>query len=415
MSQSSIEYTDLGPIAPDTATVLADQQTCWQTAFGNNLNTDPATPQGQIMASLAAIVQDKNNQLLFLANMFNPATSQGIWQDALGAIYFIERQAAQSTVVQVVCTGLPGVVIIGRDTSVSPARVRTTDGVELVCQTGGTIGSNGTVTLPFVVEEEGAIEIEAHSVTKIVQAQAGWDTVDNPDAGVTGSAQESQYAFEQRRYQSVALNSRSMLASVYSRVGNVDGVIALLARQNRGDSPIVDNGVTLSPHSIYIAVLGGAEQDIAEAIYNTVSGGCDYNGNTSVEYEDPVTGAAETIRFERPEEVAFQVEVTLQKSKTTPSNVEEQVKSNVYADFYGKEYPNQDTGTAHNNNNVIRVSIGDTVYASRFYCPAISAGVTQLVSVRIGRLDGELGNIVELTNAEYGSLSEDDITVIVQE
>lgn len=414
MSQSSIEYTDLGPIAPDTATVLADQQTCWQTAFGNNLNTDPATPQGQIMASLAAIVQDKNNQLLFLANMFNPATSQGIWQDALGAIYFIERQAAQSTVVQVVCTGLPGVVIIGRDTSVSPARVRTTDGVELVCQTGGTIGSDGTVTLPFVVEEEGAVEIEAHSVTKIVQAQAGWDTVNNPDAGVTGSAQESQYAFEQRRYQSVALNSRSMLASVYSRVGNVDGVIALLARQNRGDSPIVDNGVTLSPHSIYIAVLGGAEQDIAEAIYNTVSGGCDYNGNTSVEYEDPVTGAAETILFERPEEVAFQVEVTLQKNKTMPSDVEEQVKANVYADFYGEEYPNQDTGTAHNN-NVTRVSIGDTVYASRFYCPAISAGVTQLVSVRIGRLDGELGNIVELTNAEYGSLSEGDITVIVQE
>ena len=414
MSPSSITYTDLGPVAPDTEGVLQEQHEIWQSALGNNLNTDPATPQGQIMSSLAAIVQDKNNQILHLANMFNPATSQGVWQDALAAIYFIERQAAQPTVVQVTCTGLPGVEIIGQDTSPTPARVQTDTGVELVCQIGGTIGSGGTVVLPFVVDKTGPVEIEAHAVTRIVQAQPGWDTVDNEQPGVTGRAQESQQAFELRRRQSVALNSRSMLASVYAEIGNLDGVIDLLARQNRGDTSIVDNGVTLTPHSIYIAVLGGADSQIAEAIYNSVSGGCDYNGNTEYEYTDPVTGAIETVKFQRPDEVAFKIEVTLQANNTTPNDIESQVKANIYADFYGNPYPNAGDGTAHDN-TVNRVTIGSTVYASRFYCPAISAGATQLVSVRIGRKSGSLGNVVQLQNDEYPSLSEDDIAVIVQE
>lgn len=414
MSQSSIEYTDLGPVAPDSADVLQAQQDIWQAAFDNKLNLDPATPQGQLMASLAAIVQDKNSQLLFLANMFNPSTSRGVYQDAIAAIYFITRQAAQATTVQVVCTGLPGTVIAGQDSSVTPARVKTMDGTVLVCLIGGTIPAGGEITLPFVAQTSGPVVVEANSVTTIVQAQPGWDTVANPDPGVTGRDVESRQAFEERRRLSVAYNSRSMLASIYARVGNLTGVIDLLARQNRTDAPVEDNGVTLAPHSVYIAVLGGADADIAEAIYNSVSGGCDYNGNTSVEYTDPVTGAVETILFERPEEYAFAIEVTLQKNATTPSDVGARIKSNILADFYGESYPNAGDGTAHDA-QVTRIPIGALVYASRFYCPAISAGASQLVSVQIGKKGGSLGNAVQMTNDQYPSLTADDITVTVQE
>lgn len=414
MPASSLIFSDTGPVAPDSQAVLQTQTDIWQGAFDNQLNPDPATPQGQLMASLAALVQDKNSQMLFLANQFNPATANGVWQDALAAIYFITRQPAVATAVQVVCTGLPGTVIAGQDTSVTPAQVRTADGTVLVCQTGGTIPAGGSITLPFAAQQTGPVVVEANSVTTIVQAQPGWDTVNNPDPGVTGQAVESRQAFEARRRQSVALNSRSMLASVYARVGNLSGVIDLLARQNRTDSPVVDNGVTLAPHSIYIAVLGGADADIAEAIYNSVSAGCDYNGNTSVEYTDPVTGAVEEILFERPEEYPFAIAVTIQANATTPSNIVELVQGNILADFYGQEYPNASTGTAHNPAPE-RVSIGDLVYASRFFCPAISAGATQLVGVQIGPVGGPLGNMVQLTNAQYPSLTTDNITVTVQE
>ena len=413
MSPSSIEFTPQGPVAPDSQAVLEEQQAIWQAAFNNRLNLDPATPQGQLMASLAAIVQDKNNQLLYLANQFNPATAEGVFQDALAAIYFLDRQAAMPTVVQVTCTGLEGVIIAGADTSDEPARVRTESGIELYCQTTGTIPASGSIVLPFACVETGPIEVEANSVITIVQAQPGWDTVSNETAGVLGRDVESQREFEERRYQSVALNSRSMLASVYARVGNIDGVIDLIARQNRTSEPITDNGVTLKPHSVYVAVLGGEDAAIAEALYNSVSGGCDYNGNTEHEYTDPVTGAQETILFERPVEVAFEIHVYVRRTPSTSTTVLDTAAANVYADFYGEAYEN--TNSLQHTQESERVHIGETVYASRFYCPVLSAGVQQIVGITIGRKGEEMGNVVELTNNEYPSLATDDIYITVED
>lgn len=107
MSQSSINFTENGPVVPDTATVRDAVETDWQAAFDNRLNPDPATPQGQLITSETAIVQDKNSQLLFLSNMFNPETAEGIYQDALAKIYFLTRQPARSTVVPCTVRGFP--------------------------------------------------------------------------------------------------------------------------------------------------------------------------------------------------------------------------------------------------------------------------------------------------------------------
>ncbi len=413
MSRSSIEFTNVGPVAPTAAAVLQTQQDIFQAAFDNKLNIDPATPQGQLMASLAAIVQDKNSQLLFLASQFDPATAEGVWQDALAAIYFLERQGAVATLVQVRCTGLPGTVIAGQDSSVTPARVKTMDGTVLVCLIGGTIPAGGEITLPFVAQATGPVMVEANSVTTIVQAQPGWDTVENPDPGVTGRDVESRQAFEERRRLSVAYNSRSMLASIYARVGNLPGVIDLLARQNRTSAPQTINGVQLSPHSVYIAVLGGADADIAEAIYNSVSGGCDYNGDTDVTYTDPVTGAVEVIRFQRPDAVAIDVRVVVRRTAEVSDMTIRQAKENILSSFYGLPYADPD-GVAHEQREE-RVHIGETVYASRFFCPVLSAGIKQILDITVAR-KGQTGAAAVMTRLdEVASLAAADISITVQE
>lgn len=135
MSQSSIDFTENGrsyPIPRPSGTLSKRMAG----GIRQSANPDPATPQGQLITSETAIVQDKNSQLLFLANMFNPETAEGIYQDALAKIYFLTRQPARSTVVPCTCTGLPGTVIpgIGSD---APALAKDADGNILVCQTGG--------------------------------------------------------------------------------------------------------------------------------------------------------------------------------------------------------------------------------------------------------------------------------------
>ena len=394
MSQSSIDFTENGPVVPDTETVRAAIEKDWQAAFNNRLNLNPATPQGQLITSETAIVQDKNSQLLFLANMFNPKTSEGIYQDALAQIYFLTRHPARPTVVPCLCTGLPGTVIpgIGSD---APALAKDADGNILVCQTGGTIPQSGSITLDFACQVAGPIEIPQGTVTTIVQAIPGWDTITN-DVGSVGRNVETRAEFEQRRFQSVALNSRSMLASIYARVGNVAGVIDLLARQNRTDSEVELNGVTLAPHSIYIAVLGGADDDIAEAIYN------------SVNYTDPVTGAVETVKFQRPETVPFQISVTIQRSAGLSSGAISQAKQNIWNCFYGIPYQ------AENCDMPTRLHIGETVYAGRFYCPVIAAGLSQIVAIELGPKGESMGVLAELTNAQAPSLDMDDIVISLQ-
>ena len=69
----------------------------WQNAFKENgkplLNVDPETPQGQIIDSQVASVNQKDSEVLYLAQQFDPRTAEGRFQDALAEIYFIKRKS----------------------------------------------------------------------------------------------------------------------------------------------------------------------------------------------------------------------------------------------------------------------------------------------------------------------------------
>ena len=382
MSQSDIMFTPTGPQVPPTSRVKAAQLANWQAAFDNKLNPDDRTPQGQMVTSQTAIVQDKNNQLLYLINQFDPTVAEGIYQDAIARIYFLDRHPERSTVVLYRCGGLAGVFIPGTDADPSlapdgPALVEA-GGYTLACTASGTIPASGFIWLPFACLTPGPIEIPAHTVTTIVRAVPGWDTVNNEFPGAVGQHVESRAAFERRRYNSVAKNARSVLAAVYAEVGGLPGVIDLLCRQNRKPYPVDRGGVTLGEHSIYVCVLGGEDAAIAKAIYEKNSAGSDYNGNTSYAYTDPVTGAVETVWFQRPDELALMVQITYRPSSATPSDIDNRIRAVVLADFYGEYIPPGETAPVHG-----RVQIGDTLDASRFYCPLGHAGTHGLIAIKV--------------------------------
>lgn len=380
MSQSEFSITANGPQMPDSAAVLAAVQSGWTGALGDTLNTNPATPQGQIMASQAAAVQDKNSQLLWLCNQFDPQQAEGQFQDALAKIYFLQRNAARPTVVPVVCGGLPGTAIAGSDSSDDPAQLRIAGNL-FACTQSGVIGTEGTVTLPFAAVEPGPLEIPAQAEIGIVQAVPGWDTAENPSAGVTGQSLESRAAFEARRYQSVARNARSVAGAVYARVAELDGVLDCVVRQNRGSAPIAIDGVTLAPHSIYVGVEGGQDGEIAQAIYDSLSGGCDYNGDSSVQVTDAVTGAVETVSFTRLADLRLGVQVTVRKNASLPIDATTRIQDAVLADFYGE--------LTSCGQQTERVRAGDDLYASRFYTAILGTGVTQLVSIELAAPMGD--------------------------
>lgn len=351
----------------------------WQEAFKEKdrplLNTDPETPQGQIIDSQVATVNQKDSEVLYLAQQFDPRTAEGRFQNALAEIYFIKRKPAINSYAMCTINGRAGTQIDAGALIESEI-----DGTQWSLDQNVTIPANETITAKFTCLTDGAISASASTLTKIVTTVTGWDTVTNATA-IVGSLEESQSAFEQRRKESVSLNARSTVNAVYANVAQCDGVIAVYAVDNKKNiSETIDN-YTLTPHSVFVSVIGGENEDIAKAIYNNLSAGCDYNGNTSVDITNEYSGAVETVKFYRPDVFNIYVKVQIQNSASLQNDYENIVKQAVYNNFYGLD------STKINNEPLLRLKMNDDLYSSRFTPSILNAGITNVLTVQLS-LDG---------------------------
>ncbi len=366
----AIQWAATGPVLPTETEILSGAQQDMNTAFGGNLNPALETPQGQLVSSLTAIIADKNSQLALVANMVNPDYAEGRWQDAIGAIYFLTRIPAAGTVVQATCIGVPGTPIpIG-------ALAKDTNGYTYICTVGGTILPSGSVTLEFTNTTPGPIPCAAGALSIIYQSIPGWDQITNPTAGTEGNLVETRQAFELRRRASVALNANGTVQAVRANVLAVPGVLSCYAIDNPTNAPVTVGGYTLAANSIYVAVVGGNANAVAQAIWQKKSAGCSYNGNTTVTipdnsystYPQPST----QVSFEVPAALPLAFNVEIKASPLLASNIVSLIQSAIVASAAG-----QDGGAPF--------EIGAMVFASRFYANVAAQDPNcEVVSIQVG-------------------------------
>lgn len=358
-----IQFTPTGLSVPQESEVLAGVLSDYDAAFGGGMNKALETPQGQLASSEAEIIADSNAAFVEFVNQVNPDTASGFMQDAIARIYFLDRIPGAPTVVQCVCTGGQGTTIpVG-------AQAQDTSGNLYSCTAAGVIGSGGTVTLPFANVSNGPTPCPSNTLTQIYKAIPGWDSINNPTGGTIGQNVESQQEFAYRRAQSVALNARGSLQSIYAAVFDVDGVIDAYVYENVTNVTI-NVGATNYPlvaHSLYVATVGGTSADIANAIWTKKDVGCDMNGNTSVivydtsGYQPPYPSY--TIKYEIPPALPIKFDVTIANDAGLPSNIVDLVKAAIITEFNG-------AGSG------ARVRIGSLLLASKFYPPVIAIGTT---------------------------------------
>lgn len=371
-SVPKIQFTQAGLVIPSEADILAGVQGDMNAAFGGGLNPALETPQGQLSSSQAAVIGDKNNEFAYFVNQIDPQFADGRFQDAIGRIYFLTRKPATSTAVSVTLTGLSGTVIpagtLAQDTS-SNTYINVGD---------VTIGITGTVDAQFQNVETGPIPCAAGTLISVYQAIPGWDAITNATDGIMGSVVESRADFEYRRKNSVAINAEGTLGAIYATVYNLDNVLDVYAVDNPANT-IVNTGITnypLAPHSVYVAVVGGANADIAAAIWSKKDLGCDYNGNTSVIVKDEsgynFPQPTYTVKFERPASLPIKYVVNIVNDPTLPSNIVDLIKTAIIARFNGADGTN-------------RERIGSSIFASRYYAPVSAvADTVAVISIYIG-------------------------------
>lgn len=375
-----IVFGPAGPVAPSAAEILTGVRADLNAAFGGDLNPALETPQGQLASSETAVVKDKDDQFVFLANMFDPAYSLGRYQDALARIYFIYRIGAEPTTVTVTCGGLAGTII--------PAGtlIKSSSDDNLYAATNaGTIASIGTVDIDFENTITGPIACPIDSV-ELYQTIPGWDTVTNAGAGVLGNDEESRAAFEARRFASVAINARGILGAIEGAVLAVPDVIDAYTTENPTGSPLVITGVTLDPHSLYVAVAGGTDQAVAEAIWSKKAPGCDYTGDTTVTVHDtnpayPDPGIPYDVTFQRLDPLVIRFVVRLANNANVPANALPLVQNAIILAFSGA-------------GGVPRAKAGFPIYASSFYASiALLGSWAQILSIHLAS-DNNLGAII---------------------
>ncbi len=367
----SVSWGPNGFQAPSGPAVLAGVQADLNAAFGGTLNYQLTTPQGQLASSEAAIIDDANSIFVYYTQQVDPAYASGRMQDAIGRIYFMERNPSQPTVLQVACVGLAGVSIP------VDALIQDASGNTYTCTQAGVISLSGTITLSFANLVPGPIAVPGANAVSIYKAVPGWDSV-TVVSGVLGNDVETRSAFENRRRAEVAKNSVGSLASILGKVLDVPGVIDAYVTENDTNAPAVIGGVTLAANSVYAAAVGGTAQAIAVAIWSKKAPGCSYNGNTTVTVYDQNPAynppfPSYQVKFEVPTALAILFSIKLTNSAQVPANAVTLIQNAIIAAFAG-----EDGGP--------REKIGGVVYHSRFYAPIFALGswATQVIEIQVG-------------------------------
>lgn len=248
-------------------------------------------------------------------------------------------------------------------------------------------------------------------MTQIVTVTPGWDSVTNETAATVGRNEETQMEFERRRFDSVAANARGSVYALYGALADLENVLACAVLENITNEPVTKWGVEIPGHSVYISIVGGEDSAIAETIYRKKDMGCGTAGNTEVTYQDTSLPGTPiyTYQIERPDAVAFGVRVTLKLTSDTPADIVDKVKAAVLAEFNG-------TGPHAS----VRISMAQDVYASRFYCAVITAGVQELVSIEIAapvtdETSATWSDVVTFNADKQPALDAAHVFVIVQE
>lgn len=294
-----------GIIVPDTSTILAAEQTEFQTIFGSDLIVTSDTPQGLIITALALAQTAVANNNATLANQINPNIAGSVFLDAIMALTGIQRTPATQTVVSnVALTGVAGTVIPeGTQASTSVGDLFST-------LSSVTLDGSGNATVNFASIQFGAIPCAAAALTTIVTNILGWETVTNATAGVLGTTTQSDQAARALRNNTLGFQGVSLPVAMTSALYAVDGVKSLSFQENISDSTQTINGISMISHSIYACVDGGSDLDVASAMLENKSSGCGWNGSTTVEVIEPASGQTYEVKFDRPSVIGILVKIT---------------------------------------------------------------------------------------------------------
>ncbi len=359
--------TDTGFVRKPIDIIKGELEASLRAKLGDTLNLLPSSVFGQLIG----IVSDREADVWELledvyASQY-PSGARGQSLDNLCSLTGVRRDQATKSTVTLTCNLDDGVTLSeGRVVSQGEGSdVRFVTTAEVTNSTGAA----ADVYIEAEAAETGPLVAAAGTLTHIETPATGWNSVTNALDATVGRARQTDTSLLVEREQQLRITGKAALDAVVAEVGDVADVSAVTGFENDTD---YTNGDGMPPKSIEILVMGGADQDIVDAIWASKGGGIATHGTESGTAID-VGGGSHTVSFSRPVEVDVWVDVEVTVDEDYPDNGDDQVKAAIAA--WGGD-----------------LAIGDDVITAAMYAAVFQvSGVVDITKFWISTSDPPVG------------------------
>jgi len=346
------------------AEIIQDMDADFKSVFGDNLNTSPESPDGQIIGATSGSFADLWEIAEGVYNVFNPSAATGVALSNLVQINGITRQAAIASTVSLTLTGVNGTLVpLGSLVSTSDGSVTFSTDADATIPPAGFIDAAATATAT------GEVPAVAGTTTVIDTPITGWNSVTNATDAVEGSAEESDPELRARRELSVAKPAKGILETILAEVLAIDNVEEAFIFEN---TTLNADASTNTPGKAFqVVVLGGADASIANAIFDEKPIGIESFGTTIIPVVDSQL-TSHNIGFTRPSTVSIHIIVNVDTFSNFPPDGADTIKQNIvdYADgvlVQGRGF-----------------GVGDDIIQTELYTPINDVQGHSITSVLIG-------------------------------
>jgi uncharacterized phage protein gp47/JayE len=353
--------------------ILTDLIADLQAAFGDNIKTSADSVNGQLARIYSNPVAELNETLDLIAEQFNPQNASGKALSDLVLLNGLTRNEAAFSTVTLSCTANTAGSTIPAGTIVSDGSVDNqfaTD-IQLILAPS----ASGNVSATAVVE--GAVSAAAGTLTTIDTPVFGFESVTNPADAIEGQSEETDAELRARRTIAATTTGAATVASIYTALLEVTGVVKTSVLQNTGT---VTDSDGIPPQHIWAIVSGGSDAGIAETLFEETAAGIGFHNDAtgtdvSVAYVDPVTGSTYTIKFNRPDDLDIYYVVDVTTDSNFPGDGADQIKDAIVAYLTDEQ------------------DIGEDVEYSRQYTPINSVPGHYVTALKIGTAPAPTGVI----------------------
>ena len=310
-------YIDSNGIHTETISeIVADITQDYKNIYGDDINTDSNTPDGQRINIEAQAKADMLEFAKDVYSAFDVDEVGGRPQDSLYKLNNVFRKNSGFSFCEVNVTVSQPVNLEGLDTDAENPEgkgftVSDINGNNWILLNSVSLTSAGTYTLEFRAEDEGEILASTNTINTLVTVIAGIVSVNNPASQyITGNNAESDADFRIRRAKSTAISGKGFYDSLLADLLDIP-LVQQAAVYEHSDAPDI-----VPESAIWVIVQGGTNVNIGAAIYRNHTFGCQMIGQTQV----PVlktNGKYFTAKFDRPQSQPLYIKLTIKSKSDT--------------------------------------------------------------------------------------------------